>query len=148
MRRPRMTPASQEALLDDANIKGGSPVDRVIGMLLERTEAMRELHESIREEFRGLIDTHAEIKNTMTRIGEKIEAHEKTDLAAFASVNASTAAIGGKIDSLSAQINAATTAAIIQKAQFNAGWKVIVVIGGLATAAFAIFAIFFNHNWK
>jgi hypothetical protein len=135
-------------LIDDAGIKGGSPTDRVIGMLLERTEAIRELHDSMREEFRGLIDTHADIKNMMARLAEKHESHEKSDLAAFAAINQSNASVGAKVDSLSLQITAATTASVIQKAQFNAGWKVIVVIGGIATAAFAIFAIFFNHNWK
>lgn len=139
-------------MLDDAGIKGGSPTDRIIGMLLERTEAMRELHENMRtsfkEEIASLMETHADIKNMMTRMSERQESHEKSDLAAFAAVNNSNASIGAKIDSLSLQLNAATTASVIQKAQFNAGWKVIVVIGGIATAAFAIFATFFNHTWK
>lgn len=134
--------------LDDAGIVGGSPVDRVIGMLLERTEAVRELHETMRAELRELVDTHADVKAMMARFGERLEAHEKVDVAAFASVNASNQAILTKLDNLSAQINTATTASIIQKAQFNAGWKVIVVIGGLAMAVFGIFSIFFNHVWK
>lgn len=149
-----MSPAKRPhaQMLDDAGIKGGSPTDRIIGMLLERTEAMRELHDAMRKSFKEEIDslmaTHTDIKNMMIRISEKQENHEKSDLAAFAAVNAGHASIGAKIDTLSAQINAATTASVIQKAQFNAGWKVIVVIGGIATAAFAIFAIFFNHDWK
>ncbi len=134
--------------MDDAGIKGGSPQDRIIGMVLERTEAMRELHESMRKELRGLIDTHSDIKGVMTRISEKLEAHEKADLASFESVNKSSAAIGVKMDNLMQQITTATTASVIQKAQFNAGWKVIVVIGGLVMALVGVFAIFFNHNWK
>lgn len=137
-----------DKLIDDANIKGGSPVDRIIGMLLERTEAIRELHDATREEFRGLVTTHADIKNMMTRVGERQENHERNDAASFEAVNVSTTAIGTKIDNLSSQITAATMASVIQKAQFNAGWKVIVSIAGMAMALFAIFAIFFNHPWK
>jgi len=143
-----MTRLDPNQLIDDAGIVGGSPQDRVIGMLIERTEAIRELHDSMREEFRGLIETHSEIRNMMVRMTEKHENHEKSDLVNFAAINQSNASIGAKVDSLSLQLTAATTATVIQKAQFNAGWKVIVVIGGIATAAFAIFAIFFNHNWK
>lgn len=137
-----------EQLMDDANIKGGSPTDRIIGMLLERTEAIRELHDSMREEFRGLIDTHADIKNMMSRMADRQEQHERVDRDSFTAVNNSNAAISAKLDNLATQISTSTTASIIQKAQFNAGWKVIVVIGGIATACFAVFAIFFNHNWN
>lgn len=137
-----------EQLLDDAGIIGGSPVDRIIGMLLERTEAIRELHESMRAEFRGLIETHAEIRNMMLRMADRQENHEKSDRESFASINLSNSTLGIKLDSLSGQIAVATTASVIQKAQFNAGWRVIVTIGGSAIALFSIFAIFFNHSWK
>ena len=102
----------------------------------------------MRAEFRGLINTHTDIKNMMTRMAERHESHEKADTIAFTAINTSTASISAKIDGLILQINSTTTASLIQKAQFNTGWKVIVVIGGLVTAAFAVFAIFFNHNWK
>lgn len=143
-----MSPISRDRLIDDADIIGGSPTDRIIGMLLERVEAIRELHDSMREENRELIDTHAEIKNMMVRVSEKLDNHERSDLASFAAVNSTGASINAKLDGLISQINVATTDAIIQKAQFNAGWKVIVIIGGIAMAIFGIFAIFFNHTWK
>lgn len=143
-----MSPISKDRLIDDANIIGGSPTDRIIGMLIERTEAVRELHTSMREEFRSLVDTHADFKNAMARMIERQESHEKSDAVAFTAINNSHTSIVSKLDNLSLQINTAMTEAVIQKAQFNAGWKVIVVIGGVVAAAFAIFAIFFNHAWK
>jgi hypothetical protein len=146
-----MNDAVSREILDDAGIIGGSPIDRVIGMLLERTEAMRELHESMRgsmrEELHQMSATHADIKITLSRIMERQDNHEKNDLAAFATVHSSNARIDVKLDNLGQMIGAATTASVIQKAQFDAGWKVIVVVGGLVAAAFAIFAIFFNHRW-
>lgn len=134
--------------LDDAGIKGGSPTDRIIGMLLERTEAVRELHEAMRAEFRGMIDTHSEVKSMMVRLVERLEHHEKADFEAFGTIHGSFKDLGMKIDNLGIQILTATNATAIQKAQFNAGWRVLAVLGGLLFAAFAIFAIFFNHNWR
>lgn len=137
-----------ERLLDDAGIKGGSPIDRVIGMLLERTEAVRELHDKLGTELRELRDTHTDIKNVMTRMADRQELHEKTDHDSFNAVNNSNNLINAKLDNLATQIATATTADAIQKAQFHTGWKVIVIIGGIAMAIFGIFTVFFNHNWK
>ncbi len=143
-----MSQNNKERVLDDAVIVGGSPTDRIIGMLLERTEAIRELHDSMRQEFKLLITTHTDIKGMMVRMGERQDSHERNDTSAFTAINSSHATIVAKLDSLSAQINAARNEAIIQKAQLTAGWKVIVVVGGIIAACFAIFAIFFNHAWK
>lgn len=149
--------AEHDRLLDDASIKGGSPADRIIGMLLERTEAMRELHASMRTEFRRFIDTNSDIQTTLIRITDRMEAHEKADALSFESIRGSVLALGAEVKashvSLTAEITAlkvsleaATVAAVIQKAQVNAGWKVITVIGGIALAVISIFAIFYNHK--
>ncbi len=135
-----------EKLMDDANIIGGSPKDRVIGMLLERTEAMRELHESMRSEMRDLLNTHGDLKNMMGRIVERLETHEKSDTVSFGSLQTGNASISLKLDALTAQIASATTANLVQKAQLSAGWKVICYIGGFVLFLWAVFTTFFNHR--
>lgn len=142
-----MAPGLDERSLDDYGIKGGSPIDRIIGMLLERTEAVRELHDAMRVELRSLIDTHADVKAMMATLAERMENHERSDTAAFQNVKNTVGDLGAKIDALSASVLAATTAGVVQKAQFSAGWKVLVVIGSIAFFVSGVFFGFFNHKW-
>jgi hypothetical protein len=130
----------------DTRILGGSHTDRAIGMLLERTEAVRELHEAMRREFKDLVITNANVNTMMKTIMDRLEAHERADTAAFAGINRSFDALVTKIDTLSADMRSANMSSRIQKAQFDTGWKVIVVVGGIVAACFAIFAIFYNHH--
>lgn len=134
--------AEQSAEDEDRTIIGGSPLDRVVGMLLERVEAMRELHASMRDEAakqRELIAGQAAI---IAKLTEKLESHDRQDQINFSAVNASNTALGSKMDVLSAAITTATTTGLIQKAQMSAGWKVIAVIGAIVLAAIQVFSFF------
>jgi hypothetical protein len=142
-----MAPPHEPLELDDKHIVGGSPIDRVIGMLLERIEAVRELHESMRTEFRQQIDTHAELKVMIAKLTERAEAHERNDTASFIAVNNAITNLGTEVKNLAALVTQATTAGLIQKAQFTAGWKVLTVIAAVFFAIMGIFFGFFNHPW-
>ena len=133
--------------LDDAGIKGGSPIDRVIGMLLERTEAVRELHASMRTEYQQVVTSNGDVRLLLERLSERLANHEKTDMLSFEALRSSLAEVSAQMIALRTSIDAATTASVIQKAQVNAGWKVISVIGAIAIAGISLFAIFFNHKY-
>lgn len=118
-----------------------------MGMLLERLEAVRELHDNIRMEADEQRKDVAATSVLLTRLVAKLESHEAADTIAFAGIRNSHDGLAQKIDNLTASIQQATTAGLIQRAQIATGWKVIAVVGSIAMAIIAIFAIFFNHRW-
>lgn len=127
---------------------GNSPVDRVIGMLLERLEAVRELHTAMKLEAEKQRDDMYQLHSAVATLVEKIENHDKSDTMAFASFSHQNNSLSAKIDTLTVSINTATTAGLIQKAQISAGWKVIATIGAIALGCIAIVGILFNHKWS
>lgn len=135
-------------LPDEPSISAHSPTDRVIGMLLERLEAVRELHDNIRAEADEQRKDVSATQTMLARLIAKLENHEANDHVAFTGIKQAQDGLAQKIDNLASAIQQATTAGLIQKAQIAAGWKVIAVFGAIGTAVIAIFAIFFNHKWN
>lgn len=131
----------------DHKILTNSPIDRVIGMLLERLEAVRELHASMREEADEQRKDMSSMHSAVARLVEKIENHDKADSLAFLALASNHTALSEKIDNLALAINTATTAGLVQKAQLSAGWRVIATIGAVSIVAITLFGILFNHKW-
>lgn len=132
---------------DELTFVTNSPVDRVIGMLLERLEAVRELHGSMREEADEQRRDMSAMHSAVARLIDKIDNHDKADGAAFSAINASHNSLSEKMDGLILAINTATTASIVQKAQLTMGWRVIAAVGAVVIACITLFGILFNHKW-
>lgn len=142
-----MTSSERDMPLPDTSFVTHSPTDRVIGMLLERLEAVRELHDNIRSEADEQRRDVSATQVLLAKLVSKLESHEASDSAAFTGIRASHEALAVKIDNLTNSIQQATTAGLIQKAQIAAGWKVIAVVGAIGSAVIFVFGILFNHKW-
>ena len=133
---------------DEVSIITNSPSDRLIGMLLERLEMMRDLHQTMIAEGADQRKETGNMQVMLATLVARVEAHDRADVLAFKAVSASHEMLVSRMDALTTAVTSATTAGLIAKSQIAAGWKVIAVIGALAMGTIGIFATFFNHKWS
>jgi len=119
-------------------ILGGSSQDRAIGMLLERTEAVRELHSAMLNEYREQRKDSAKVQALMAQLSQKFESHEVADKAAFESIKDSHEKLGLKLDTVLVMVNKNNTDDAVQRAQIGTGWKVLAVLGAVCLGVISV----------